>query len=62
MTEEELKRMGRPPVENPATERLPMVRVTPEKLKAYKEAAEKEEISFSAWVRKSLDSAIKKNA
>jgi len=58
MSEKETKQMGRPKSENPATEKLPMVRVTPEQLNAYKEAAEKSNITFSAWVRDALDEKI----
>lgn len=54
------KKMGRPPVENPATERLPMVRVTPEKLQSYREKAKQEGKSFSEWVRCALDKALKR--
>ena len=52
--------MGRPPIENPATEKLPMVRVTPEKLQGYKDKAKQEEKSFSEWVRCALDKALKR--
>lgn len=55
MTEEELKKMGRPPVDNPASARLPSIRITPNKLKAYKNAARDENMILSEWVRKALD-------
>lgn len=57
MTKKKTKRMGRPPVDNPATEQLPTVRVTKEELKHYKEAADMEELAFSKWVRMVLDKA-----
>jgi len=55
MTEEELKRMGRPRVDNPASARLPSIRITPDKLEAYKDAAVKKDIKLSEWVRDALD-------
>ena len=54
------KRMGRPPIENPASKTLPRIRVTPDQLENYKEAAEHEEMAFSAWVRDKLDKAAKR--
>ena len=51
------KKMGRPPTENPASEKLPMVRVTPAQLSRYKAAAAQVGQSFSAWVRNALDKA-----
>ncbi len=53
------KKMGRPPVDNPASTTLPRVRVTPDKLAAYKKSAEQSGQSFSAWIRKWLDKGIK---
>lgn len=49
---------GRPRIENPASMTLPRVRVTPEKLDAYKRAAEASGASFSQWLRNSLDKAV----
>ncbi len=51
------KKRGRPPVENPASKRLPVVQVTQEQLSNYREAAELSKQKFSQWVRKSLDNA-----
>lgn len=55
-----IKRRGRPSVENPATERLPMIRLTPEQLKAYKQVAELEGLSFAAWAKTNLDRIAKR--
>lgn len=38
---------------------LPMVRVTTDKLEAYKAAAEHSGLTFSAWVREWLDKGLK---
>ena len=57
MSKKKTKRMGRPPVDNPATEQLPTVRVTKDQLKHYKEAADLERQPFSQWVRSVLDKA-----
>ncbi len=54
------RKPGRPKSENPATKKLPMVRVTPDQLENYKEAAEIEGLAFSAWVRTVLDKAAKR--
>jgi len=59
MKSDNQNKAGRPKSENPASERLPVVRVTPEQLKTYKETAEKSDITFSAWVRGVLDKAVK---
>lgn len=51
------KKMGRPvgsTKANPMSAKI-LVQVTPEKLAAYKEAAKLAELSFSAWVRSTLD-------
>lgn len=58
MKKETQKRLGRPPKHNPASVVIPPVRVTPDKLEAYKKAAEKEGLSFSAWVRGKLDKGL----
>lgn len=53
------KKIGRPVgyrTKNPANKMLP-VKVTEDQLKAYKEASEREKITFSAWVRDKLDKA-----
>ena len=50
---------GRPKIDNPASEKLPMIRVTKEQLDNYKNAAEEKQLSFSEWVRKALDKASK---
>jgi hypothetical protein len=55
MTEEELKRMGRPPIEDGYTSQMPRIRVTPRQLKAYKGAAEQKDMKLSEWVRGALD-------
>jgi len=60
MTKAKKKRRGRPKgstAEITASEKLPMVRVTLDQLENYKEAAQLEEIAFSAWVRGVLDKA-----
>ena len=43
---------------NPATERLPHIRVTPEQISSYKSEAEKRNSSLSAWVKQVLDKAV----
>jgi len=58
MTKEERKKMGRPPLENGYSAQMPRIRLTPDKLKAYKKAAKQAKKSLSEWVRSSLDSAI----
>jgi len=63
MNEPAKKKRGRPvgaKAENPASEKLPMVRVTPEQLKAYRQASEHSQQSFSAWVRNTLDKEAQK--
>ena len=56
----QIRKPGRPKSDNPATEKLPMIRVTPDQLENYKAAAEHEEKAFSAWVRDKLDRAAKR--
>jgi hypothetical protein len=56
-TPEKKKRRGRPPIDNPATSRLPVVQVTPDQLVKFRAAAENNEQSFSQWVRDSLEKA-----
>jgi predicted HicB family RNase H-like nuclease len=51
------KRMGRPPVDNPASEVLGTVRLTPEQKAAYVDAAEAEDMKLAAWVKRTLDRA-----
>ena len=54
------KRMGRPPLENPASAILPHIRVRPEELEGYRAAAGKKEMKLSAWVRSVLGRAAKR--
>jgi hypothetical protein len=54
------KQMGRPKMDNPANKQLPKVRVTQDKLDAYKQAAEGSGANFSQWVRGTLDAALVK--
>jgi len=61
MTQEKIKKRGRPKgsvSENPMV-RMPDMKVKKEQLRAYKEAAEREGLNFSAWVRDKLDKASK---
>ena len=61
MTEEEKKKRGRPAgyrAKNPATETLPKVRVTPDQLASYRDAAEASGQTVSAWVRGALEKEI----
>ena len=51
------KKMGHPPLENTAIERLPMVRITPNQLTACKAADVRSANAFSIWVRGVLDRA-----
>lgn len=51
------KRMGRPPAENPATDLLGTVRVTPEQKATYREAADAEGLKLAAWIKATLDRA-----
>lgn len=54
-----LSKTGRPPVfGKAATERLPSVRLTPERLAMYKIAAEEAGLSIAEWVRSALDAAL----
>ena len=57
----EKKPRGRPPIENPATETIPRVRVTPEQLQSYRDAADSKAESFSEWLRRNLDKAVKRD-
>lgn len=52
---------GRPKLDNPRSTQLPVVRVTPDKLAEYKQAATASDSNFSQWVRSTLDKAAKKN-
>lgn len=45
---------GRPPIENPETERLEF-RVTPERKAKYEKAATKAKATLSSWAKKVLD-------
>ena len=49
------RRPGRPTTTNPATQRLPVVRVTPAKLDEYRNIATRMGVSISEWVRVNLD-------
>ena len=53
------KKRGRPPSDNPATEQLGMIRITPEQRDAYQEAADNEGKPLATWVKKTLDEATK---
>jgi hypothetical protein len=53
------KRMGRPPIENPACEWLPGIRVTPEENERFRAAADAAGLPFSTWVRRTLAKAAK---
>lgn len=55
------KKRGRPPIDNPATETLPTVRITADQLKSYRDAASSREESIAAWVRRNLDRATKRD-
>ena len=54
------KKMGRPPVANPATEKLPNIRLKPEQLQSYRDASDVNDQSLSDWVRTTLDKAAKR--
>lgn len=56
----EKRSRGRPPIQNPATERLPMVRVTPEQRQSYQKAAESEGMPMAGWIKRELDRAVDK--
>lgn len=60
MKKKQAKPMGRPKIDDPADQRLPVVRVTKDKLDAYKRAAETSGSNFSQWVRGTLDKALVK--
>jgi len=51
---------GRPQSDNPASVTLPRVRVTPDKLAAYKQSADQSGKTFSVWIRDVLDKAAGK--
>jgi len=53
------KKRGRPPTDNPATEKLSNVRVTPEQLVTYSEAADTHGETMAAWVKRNLDRIAK---
>lgn len=64
MSDSEKRKRGRPTgtkSSNPRSTQLPVVRVTPEELKAYKAASERGKMTFSAWVRHCLDKCAKPN-
>lgn len=60
MTTKAKRKRGGQPKENPLSERLPEIRVTPEQAKLYREAAKQEGQSFGAWARELFDKAIKR--
>ncbi len=51
---------GRPPKPNSSSETLSPIRVTPEQKKLYREAAEREKLSVSAWIKRLADREAKK--
>ncbi|MGQ7844875.1 hypothetical protein ACUNV4_10380 [Granulosicoccus sp. 3-233] len=55
------KKRGRPPTANPATEKLPNVRVTPDQLQSYVAASKVRGESLSAWVKRNLDRVAKRD-
>jgi predicted DNA binding CopG/RHH family protein len=55
------KQKGRPRSNNPATARLPNIRVTPDKLREYRDKARQEGVTFSEWVRTALERALKRS-
>jgi len=46
---------------NPASKVLPMIRITPKDLVAFKRTAKKSKMKFSEWVRETLKKACKVN-
>ena len=51
---------GRPKgstIENPASEKLPTIRLTPKDLATFKHAAKKSKMNFSEWAREALKKA-----
>ena len=52
---------GRPKLDNPASENLSRVRITPKDLATFKRAAKKSKMNFSEWVRETLKKACKVN-
>jgi len=62
MSDEIKKKRGRPKgskSEHTADKQLPRIRVTEKQLTSYKQASEREKVTFSAWVRDKLDKASK---
>lgn len=51
-------KMGRPKKDNPATAIVPNIRVTIDRLEAYKSAAKGADKSLSQWVRDCLDDKV----
>ena len=45
---------GRPKIKNPASEKLPVVRVTPDQLATYRKTAQNSGQTFSSWTRNLL--------
>ena len=61
MTKTAKRKRGRPvgsKSANPANKTLPPIRVTDERLQAYKAASESNGMSLSAWVKGLLDKAV----
>jgi len=54
------KPRGRPPKSDSASETLSPIRVTPEQKALYKHAAEKAQLSMSAWIKDLADREAKK--
>ena len=50
---------GRPPIDNPETERFE-IRLTPERKARYERAAAKLKLALSAWAKRVLDRACKR--
>jgi len=55
------KKMGRPRLDNPCSEKLPNVRLTSDQLKSYKAEAKKQDQTLSGWVKSILDREIESN-
>ena len=51
MDEKPKKPKGRPKSDDPSSVVLPPIRVTPDQLRRYREAATRAERSLSAWIR-----------
>lgn len=45
------KKRGRPSLESSASSTLPPIRITPEEKQKFKEAAERDGMSLSAWLK-----------